>query len=471
VAATEKKNGNWLLSPALVCLIIVFNSAFYNVGPALAAPRLMLSGAVIRYERATQALTKEQWLHIMDDISSLGIKTIVIQYHHFIPGQRMTAADAVELDFLPRAAAAASSISPTQVPAQVSKPDKKLSSAAAKAPDKILEEKIDASGIILDYADAHHMTVYMGLWMDQNWYGALDVLDQLAHNLSRAKYDLVQLQNELTTKNSDTARTPAEIKAADAEIAVCKRGLAAVQEELEEKSLYFAATKNGPLAGPTISLADSLARLYGKHQSFVGWYFPEEIWDAAFSNETISVLNPLLKFISGHCQELSSPLKRSFAMSPYASRLHYDSVDEIVAAQSTLLKDTGVDVLMLQDSVGDLNLKEDEDISVRLKKHFTAFSKVAANLNIRLWAELESFEQVGRVRKPTNIARFKKQFQYSYPYLDKTNPVYVVYDYLHYLSLIDAKMPDADLRAKLYDDYKREFVDSTFTPPIEKAND
>jgi hypothetical protein len=474
--------------------------------PAYAAPpKLILSGAVIRYDKYSQNLSAEQWQQILDQISQLKITTLIIQYHHYVPRKAADTHHLPEFDFLPGqapiiAAPSAKPLSKTESaetksgesgaaeqkfspagsmasPRKGAKPVAGGVSASVKA--RAAEPSLDATNLILNYADAHHMNVYLGLWMDINWFANLDVMDQLAHNLSVSKADIIKLQEELTSKKSpsagsDSSMTPtqsaAEIKDAEAAIAVCKRGLSAVQEELDEKSVYFAAKADGQLAGPSIKMADTLLKLYGKHASFVGWYFPEEIWDAAFSSETIAVLNPLLKFISGHCREISADHPRAFVMSPHASRLHYDSVDAIVKSQTELLKNSGVDILMLQDSIGDLNLKEDDDISVRLKKHFTAFKQVCDDLKIKLWADLESYEQINQQkwdaeRKPTNIARFKKQFQYTYPYLDPADPFYVVFDYLHFFSLLDAKYPEAEARAALYDSYKREFVDGNFSPP------
>lgn len=467
----------------------------------------MLSAVMIRYDKLSMTITKDQWHQILQEISALGVQTIIIQYHHFVPRQT-SGAPALELDFLPARADLSRSV-PGEKLAPISGESKQATlragnaivpasnKSAAKGAIKALSsvasapsaqsssrvpplagdtagsahEKVDASGIILDYADAHKMKVYMGLWQDINWYANLDVMDQLANNLIRSREDLAQLKVDLTSKRSNPKLTASEIKDAEAEIAVCQRGLETVQHELSEKSQYFAPSTQGQLAGPCLAVAEKISKIYGDHESFVGWYLPEEIWDAAFSSETISVLNPLLKFIVENCRRLPSPVKRSFAMSPYASHLHYDSVDAIVAAQKELLKDTGIDELMLQDSIGDLNLKEDEDIAVRLKRHFTAFSKVAAALKMKLWAELETFEQIDHVRKPTNIARFEKQFQYSLPYLDKAEPLYAAYDYLHYFSLTDAQYPYAELREKLYDDYKREFVDGQFTPPASRPEE
>ncbi len=468
-------------------------------------PRLMLSAVVIRYDKLSMTITKSQWQQILEEISALGVKTIVIQHHHFVPKQT-NGVPGVELDFLPAQAlkaenaagrnnvATAVGIStvtdhsgkttapgsnrPVQADgtkkstaASIKTQAKEKNAASSDATAHSAEETVDASGIILDYADAHKMNVYMGLWLDINWYANLDVMDQLANNLSRSRDDLGKLKVELTSKKANPKLTATEIKDAESEIAVCERGLETVQHELSEKSEYFAATADGQLAGPCLKMAQTLCKIYGKHESFVGWYLPEEIWDAAFSKETISVLNPLLKFIAQHCREYSAPVKRSFVISPYASHLHYDSVEAITEAQKELLRDTGIDELMLQDSVGGLNLKEDEDIAVRLKKHFTAFSRVATALKMKLWAELETFEQTGKVRQPTTIARFEKQFQYSFPYLDKSEPLYAAFDYLHYFSLTDAKYPYAEERAKLYDDYKREFVDGRFTPATVTAEE
>ncbi|MBS2008131.1 MAG: DUF4434 domain-containing protein [Cyanobacteria bacterium SZAS TMP-1] len=446
---------------------------------------LKFTGAIIRYDRLSMDMTRDQWQQVMDNLDSLGIDTIIIHHHHAVPRLNPTGEPVEEFDFIPadgpkvvvktadksvaktadKPVAVASKVktkvkSPTPSPAPVAEKGE-----AGRSPVVQVKAKFDASAFILDFADAHHMKVYMGLWMDPNWYSNLDVTDQLAHTLNRAKYDLDQLKKELTDKKSDITRTAQEIKDAEAEIAVCERGLTTVKNELEEKSLYFAATKDGEIAGPTMKMADTLAKRYGSHPSFAGWYLPEEIWDAAFSTETISVLNPLLKLLSNYCQSISpSDRERPFAMSPKASRLHYDGVDEIYASHLELLKDTGVDILILEDSIGDLNLKEDDDISVRLKKHFTAFSRVAEALKIPLWAVLETFEQQGTVRKPTNLARLKKQFQYSYPYLDKKSPRFFAYDFLRYMSLPQTKYPNPELRAKLFDDYKRDFVDSAFRP-------
>ena|GEM_PF-3028960 len=487
------------------------------------AQRLKFTGAVIRYDRVSIDMTKEQWLQVLENLNSLGIETIIIHNHHYLPRLSPTGETVEELNFLPvpmagltsgatvaknvvsktaeakttkvtstKAASAvvasakgtstkvtsAKAISTkgklsrnvVRTPATrsarvIERIDRSDRSEAAAKPPVLVNAKVDASGIILDYADAHKMKVYMGLWMDQNWYPNLDVMDQLAHTLNRSKFDLEQLKQEMTDKKGDTTRTAAEIKDAESEIAVCERGLITVQNELEENSLYFAANKDGQLAGPCMRLADSIEKLYGSHPSFAGWYLPEEIWDAAFSEETIAVLNPLIKLLSTYCQSISpSDRERPFAMTPKASRLHYDSEEEIYRSHLELLKGTGVDVLMLEDSVGDLNLKEDDDISVRVKKHFTAFSRVAADLKIPLWACLETFEQQGTVRKPTNISRLKKQFQYTSVYLDKKNQQFFAYDYLRYLSLPVTKYPNPEMRGKLFDEYKRDFIDSPFIP-------
>jgi len=532
------KQNRFLAGLFAVFFVCISTPVLARQEPAETLP-VKFSGAVIRYDRISIDMTREQWLEVMDDLNSLGIDTIVIHNHYYVPRSGQTYAPRVggvseateELNFLPvqvqtqtqtqtkakvplHTQAQTQAQAQTQIQNQVlnrdrnqtaprsaavaAKPAKLLkaaksksqnptssvvvtrsalknsapqaffdrSEAPAKAPPVLITAKVDASGIILDYADAHKMKVYMGLLMDQNWYPNLDVMDQLAHTLNRSKFDLDQLKSELTDKKGDTTRTATEIKDAEVEIAVCERGLITVQNELEEKSLYFTTDKNSQLAGPCMRLADTIEKRYGQHPSFAGWYLPEEIWDAAFSTETIAVLNPLIKRLSTYCQSISpADRERPFAMTPKASRLHYDSVDQIYKSHLELLKDTGVDVLLLEDSVGDLNLKEDDDIAVRVKKHFTAFSRVAAELKIPLWAGLETFELQGNVRKPTDVSRLKKQFQYTSVYLDKHNPRFFAYDYLRYMSLPVTKYPNPEQRGRLFDEYKRDFVDSPFIPP------
>ena len=154
---------------------------------------------------------------------------------------------------------------------------------------------------------------------------------------------------------------------------------------------------------------EELAGLYSHHESFYGWYFPDE---------TCIILNYSKKFTdyvnlcSGFCHSLTPDKKTLIA--PYGTNLAYTNIRFVHT-----LSELDVDFIAYQDEVGVKKTKVDRTARI-FEKLRKAHDKAG---RAKLWADIELFDFEGMVYKsaliPADFERVKKQLENVAPYADK----------------------------------------------------
>ena len=187
---------------------------------------------------------------------------------------------------------------------------------------------------------------------------------------------------------------------------------------------------------------EELAILYGHHESFYGWYFPDETCIILkFSGDFVKYVN----LCSAHCHSLTPDKKTLIA--PYGTNLALANNRYV-----RCLSELDVDFIAYQDEVGVKKTKVD-----RTKRIFEKLRKAHDKAGrSQLWADIELFDFEGIVYKsalvPADFERIRKQIENVAPYADKI----LSYQYLGIMNPVDSPSfsghPDS---AKLYESYKK----------------
>jgi hypothetical protein len=187
---------------------------------------------------------------------------------------------------------------------------------------------------------------------------------------------------------------------------------------------------------------DELAALYAHHESFYGWYFPDETCIILnFSKDFVNYVNTCSK----RCSEITPDKKTLIA--PFGTNLALTNKRYV----DTLMK-LDVDFIAYQDEVGvkKTPVARTEKIFERLKK---AHDKAG---RAELWADIELFDFEGTVYKsallPASFERISQQIKNAAPYCDKI----LCYQYLGIMNPADSpSFAGHKNSAKLYEDYKK----------------
>ena len=200
--------------------------------------------------------------------------------------------------------------------------------------------------------------------------------------------------------------------------------------------------KSKEVIGRSFKAMEELTALYGHHESFYGWYFPDETCIILkFSKDFVSYVNLCVK----ECH-LLTPKKKTL-IAPYGTNLALTNGSYVKTLEAL-----DVDFIAYQDEVGvkKTKVQRTEKIFERLKK---AHDKAG---RAQLWADIELFDFEGMVYKsalvPAKLERIEKQLKNAAPYCDKI----LSYQYLGIMNPKNspsfAGHPDS---AKLYEDYKK----------------
>jgi len=185
---------------------------------------------------------------------------------------------------------------------------------------------------------------------------------------------------------------------------------------------------------------EELTRLYGHHDSFYGWYWPNEAYiNKYYSDHFIAYVN--------ECSALARSLMPGTRtlIAPYGTRVAVP--DDRFVRQ---LESMDIDIIAYQDEIGVRKTKVEEipAFSEGLRKAHDRVPGVA------LWADMEIFEFEGEVYKsaliPAAFSRVERQIEALSPYVDTI----LVYQYQGMMnrpgSSSFAGHPDS---TKLYSDY------------------
>lgn len=196
-----------------------------------------------------------------------------------------------------------------------------------------------------------------------------------------------------------------------------------------------------------------------RHSSFAGWYLPYEPWTANYQPAEVQRLRSFFQGVHTSCQLISGDMP--LAVSPFISSLRPPPC-QVEQLYRQLLDQSGIDILLLQDSVG--AQQWENDIVSRVAPYFEAFQNACTATGVRFWANLESFRISGGVFGPCDATRLRKQFDAAAPFVAE----FVTFDFLHYMnSVAFLNSWDQSRRNRmqqLLSDYQAGFVDTDYAP-------
>lgn len=206
-------------------------------------------------------------------------------------------------------------------------------------------------------------------------------------------------------------------------------------------------------------LAKKIWNRYHNYKSFSGWYFPFEMWNQPYTEKQIQDFRRFSGKISVACKAFDK--NKKVLVSPF---FNPDSPPFLFAKDFSVTygkflksdsESAGIDIVMLQDSVGAKNIQID-DISNKVAPFYTELKSMCVNKGCTLWANVESFESN---YTPTSIERFQKQIETANSILtNKPTEQVVTFDFFHYMNPYGTLHSDyAEKELKLYCKYLQIF--------------
>lgn len=168
---------------------------------------------------------------------------------------------------------------------------------------------------------------------------------------------------------------------------------------------------------------DEIFKMYGEHSALGGWYIPYE-----FSQQFIATqiqCDNLNEFYRNIGKEIKNRSKLDIMISPYYNFNKYCIVplDNWAKKLETVLKDTGIDVVALQDSMG---VKYNNLTNIGVVFIYT--KKATDKLGIKLFADTETFTSIGENNIPVSQGEIIKRIESVRPYVKG----YVSFSMNHY---------------------------------------
>ena len=192
-----------------------------------------------------------------------------------------------------------------------------------------------------------------------------------------------------------------------------------------------------------IAVAEDLVSLYGEAQALKGWYISPEIFYFLHGRCKKLDLKEFLQPI-GHFLKKSTA-KMHIGLSP--GTMYPFAREKVKRFWIDALKDTGINLLYPQDSVGTLNIYPSQSPFV-----WKLYHEIANALKITLWANCEAFERRNFGKKqPFVAAPFKRliwQLQTVSPFVEKI----VTWEALYFLNPLRALQAE-----QLVEQYKQHF--------------
>ena len=153
---------------------------------------------------------------------------------------------------------------------------------------------------------------------------------------------------------------------------------------------------------------------YGEHKSIGGWYIPYEFYQfTAVTGNYQSNLNVFLKEIAS---EIKSKSDKDIMISPFYNS-NYSWVMPLKSWSKMVenaMRDTGIDILALQDGIGVKN------ITIKQLDSLFSYTKISTDkLGVRLYGNVETFDSTPEGNVPASIDRIKSQLLIQKPYVEK----------------------------------------------------
>ena len=160
------------------------------------------------------------------------------------------------------------------------------------------------------------------------------------------------------------------------------------------------------------SIVTEIAMMYGGHQSIVGWYIPYEFNSLmALTHDQQANLNRFFRKIASTIKLTST---KSSMIAPYYNAWLSGPVTLALWSNSVrhVLKDTGIDIIALQDSIGaGFNTLGDLD------EVYASTKKVADEIGLILYAVTETFRENESETLPASQRQIYEQLSRVSPYV------------------------------------------------------
>lgn len=214
------------------------------------------------------------------------------------------------------------------------------------------------------------------------------------------------------------------------------------------------------VAADNKQLAKQLWERYGKNRAFAGWYVPQEMWNEDYNAQELEQLSRFFRDVGDECRKLAPG--KPVAVSPYFNPgFGFLGADAFAQRYAQFLKGAGLNVVMLQDSVGARTI-DPEEFEDKLLPFYRALQAAVQQNGAEFWGNAESFEIVPNQPdenklQPTEPARLAKQINAGSPYVRKL----VTFDFFHYMNPHGFTYGDVNYRdrqKRLYEGYKSLFV-------------
>lgn len=294
----------------------------------------------------------------------------------------------------------------------------------------------------------------LAAWPSNDWVRVLDKMHELEMNTVIIQMTARELENGQTHSFLPQPGSPDAVETiltyADAQGFQVYLGLYSSRwvGSMTDSNLLARLSKENVLAATR--LRDRYLR-FRVRPSFAGWYLPYEPWTREYQKEEINRLRTLFSEVQQHCAAICG--NGILAISPFISA-ERPSPCRVEQIYTDLLANSGISLLMLQDSVGaqDWNM----DIGQRVRPYALAFQRACVANRARFWANLEAF----RIEdfSPCDPARLRRQFDA----LGSMPERFVTFDFVHYMNpivFLDSWGEDRRARMRnLYNGYKAEFV-------------
>ncbi len=180
-----------------------------------------------------------------------------------------------------------------------------------------------------------------------------------------------------------------------------------VKNAMDKEWLALEATENK-------NIFNEIICKYGSHKSLGGWYIPYEFYQfTAITADSQANLNYFLKEIS---LEIKSKSDKDIMISPF----YISSYSWVMPLKSwsklveNAMKDTGIDILALQDGIGVRNTNIAD-----LDGLFSSTKSSTDKLGIKLYGNVETFEATSKGNVPAGKERISGQLLVQKPYVEK----------------------------------------------------
>lgn len=202
-----------------------------------------------------------------------------------------------------------------------------------------------------------------------------------------------------------------------------------------------------------------LNQRYSHHKSFAGWYIPYELCDAPLRiAERRQKVCGFFAVLADYCHKLTPG--KAVSIAPYFTTNLVPT--EFSSFWQEVITACHVDILMMQDSIGAVNVSSNEEVRFKyLPAYYAALYQACKTANVKFWTDLEVFRQIHGIPvdtkpwsgEPAPFERVKRQIEIEQQYVEKI----VCFDYPHYLSPNNPLLSFGDKGKKLYNTY-REYI-------------